>query len=76
MTKTEPLNTVFTKPTPVTCCCCDCQREAKSFSVFVDTHETVLTQDKEIGTAIHISRIELGKYRLQQEPHGLDNDGT
>ncbi|CAN7031340.1 unnamed protein product [Brassica oleracea var. botrytis] len=29
MTKTEPLNTVFTKPTPVTCCCCDCQREAK-----------------------------------------------
>ncbi|KAF2584168.1 hypothetical protein F2Q70_00036504 [Brassica cretica] len=82
MTKTKPFNTVFTKPTPVTWCCCDCQREAKSFYVFVDTHETVLTQDKEIGTAIQASpftyhdiRIELGKYRLQQEPHGLDNDG-
>ena len=27
----------------------------RSFSVFVDTHEAVLTQDKEIGTAIQTS---------------------
>lgn len=32
MTKTKPFNTIFTKPTPVTCCCCDSVNEKQSGS--------------------------------------------
>ncbi|WZZ39407.1 hypothetical protein YC2023_035666 [Brassica napus] len=71
MTKTKPFNTVFTKPTPVTCCCCDCQREAKWISRnFRSRRMWSYVVRKVVGWLKSRSTIHHWSLELQENIHG------